>query len=392
MIGMKLTAIDLFCGAGGLSLGLESAGFDVLGAMDSWVRAARTYKQNFRHPVVDSDIHSLSAEDFLVRIGRPGVHVDLVAGGPPCQGFSVQRIGADTDARNDLIFEFARFVVELRPQMFLMENVPGLLGKRGLKLARRFEQLLEAAGFVVRVRRVNTAEYGVPQLRKRIFYFGWLRNAVEPFSFPPPTHSPEQYRTVWQAIGDIASPPADCSPNPADPLHRRTHLSEKNQQRMELIPQGGGFESLPVELRVNCHKNGAAKIGHRYVYGRLSPENPAGTITARFDSFTRGKFAHPYEHRNITLREGARLQTFSDTHFFAGSQEEIAALIGNAVPPLLARVLGEAIYAHLSRAREIPARTIPECLPASRDAVETYRQQALFSDAPETALCHEILD
>jgi DNA (cytosine-5)-methyltransferase 1 len=360
--------------------------------MDSWVRAARTYKQNFRHPVVDSDIHSLSAEDFLVRIGRPGVHVDLVAGGPPCQGFSVQRIGADTDARNDLIFEFARFVVELRPQMFLMENVPGLLGKRGLKLARRFEQLLEAAGFVVRVRRVNTAEYGVPQLRKRIFYFGWLRNAVEPFSFPPPTHSPEQYRTVWQAIGDIASPPADCSPNPADPLHRRTHLSEKNQQRMELIPQGGGFESLPVELRVNCHKNGAAKIGHRYVYGRLSPENPAGTITARFDSFTRGKFAHPYEHRNITLREGARLQTFPDTHFFAGSQEEIAALIGNAVPPLIARVLGEAIYAHLSRAREIPARTIPECLPASRDAVETYRQQALFSDAPETALCHEILD
>jgi DNA (cytosine-5)-methyltransferase 1 len=161
---------------------------------------------------------------------------------------------------------------------------------------------------------------------------------------------------------------------------------------MELIPQGGGFESLPVELRVNCHKNGAAKIGHRYVYGRLSPENPAGTITARFDSFTRGKFAHPYDHRNITLREGARLQTFPDTHFFAGSQEEIAALIGNAVPPLLARVLGEAIYAHLSRAREIPARTIPECLPASRDAVETYRQQALFTDASETGLCHEILD
>jgi hypothetical protein len=130
-------------------------------------------------------------------------------------------------------------------------------------------------------------------------------------------------------------------------------MSELNAERLRHIPPGGGMEHLPVELRVNAHKNGAHKIGHRYVYGRLAPDEPAGTITARFDSFTRGKFAHPFEDRNITLREGARLQTFPDDFRFEGTQEEIAALIGNAVPPLLAERIGRAMARHLQGDPEV---------------------------------------
>lgn len=126
-------------------------------------------------------------------------------------------------------------------------------------------------------------------------------------------------------------------------------MSALNIKRLQHIPPGGGFEDLPVELRVDCHKQGAAKIGHRNVYGRLSPNQPASTITARFDSFTRGRFGHPTKLRNITLREGARLQGFSDSHRFVGTQEEIAALIGNAVPPPLAYVMGRAAFDYLER-------------------------------------------
>ena len=283
-------------------------------------------------------------------MGRLWCEIDLIAGGPPCQGFSVQRIGADHDDRNDLIFEFARFVSEIKPRMFVMENVPGLLGKRGAEFAARFESILTDQGYAVRNVRINAAEFGLPQIRKRIYYYGWLpAGKVPPFSFPAPTHTEGQFHTVGGAIGDL--PPAaalkELTSSTDDLLHRRTRLSALNVERIRLIPPGGGFVDLPVNMRVNCHKGGADKIGHRYVYGRLSADRPASTITARFDSFTRGKFAHPYEDRNITLREGARLQSFPDQFVFTGSQENIAALIGNAVPPVMASVVGAAIHNHL---------------------------------------------
>src|SRR6185436_18146634 len=135
--------------------------------------------------------------------------------------------------------------------------------------------------------------------------------------------------------------------------HRRTRLSALNLARLQHIPPGGGMEDLPIQLRADCHRDGPDKIGHRKVYGRLDPEAPAATITARFDSFTRGRFAHPFEDRNITLREGARLQTFPDTFAFKGTQEEIAALIGNSVPPRLAKEVGTALAAFLRRADTI---------------------------------------
>jgi DNA (cytosine-5)-methyltransferase 1 len=250
-----------------------------------------------------------------------------------------------------------------------MENVPGLVGKRGRELVSAFEKEMAAAGYCVEAVMVNAAEYGVPQTRRRVIYYGW-RQEEAPFRLPGPSHSENEFVSAWDAIGELPSPPEDLTPHPSDELHRRTRLSPLNQRRIELIPPGGGMQDLPVELRVDCHKNGADRIGHRYVYGRLARDKPAATITARFDSFTRGKFGHPREPRNITLREGARLQTFPDRFRFSGTQEEIAAQIGNAVPPLLAEVLGRAVVMWLDG--DGPADRVHSPLQA------TARQLSLF--------------
>lgn len=339
---MGFRALDLFSGAGGLSRGLVEAGFEVVAAVENWDPAIESYRANFpNHLVLNRDIGQLAAKGFdeLKAYGT----LDLLVGGPPCQGFSIQRIGRDQDDRNDLIIGFAGAVVELKPRMFLMENVPGLLGRRGKTIAGEFVSLVTTAGYDVDYKILDAASYGVPQIRRRVFFVGWLRGDSLGFAFPKPLLAEGSYRTVREAIGDLPSPPSDRSSAYEDPLHRRMKLSPKNLERLRYIPPGGGFESLPIELRVDCHKAGAGRIGHRAVYGRLHPDRPASTITARFDSFTRGRFAHPWEDRNISLREGARLQSFPDDFVFHGTQEEIAAQIGNAVPPSLARHMAEAV-------------------------------------------------
>ena len=353
---MSLRAIDLFCGAGGLSLGLKNAGIEIVCGVDNWSVATDTYSANFDHPSLSADVSDLTASDILRLAGAPGAEVDLVVGGPPCQGFSIQRIGSDPDRRNNLVLEFARLVLEFRPRMFLMENVPGLKGKRGRPLAEEFEIRLSTAGYRVRSAILNARDYGVPQSRRRVMFFGWPAGERE-FGFPAPTHTSNEYLTAWDAISDLPSPPEDCTPLPSDPLHRRTQLSPLNLERLRHIPPGGGMEDLPAHLRAACHRRGADQIGHRYVYGRLAPDRPSATITARFDSFTRGKFGHPHENRNITLREGARLQSFPDTFRFIGNQEPVAALIGNAVPPVLATVIAHGIVLTLERPCESPTET-----------------------------------
>lgn len=342
----RFSALDLFSGAGGFSLGLTNAGFSVVGAVDSWDVAVRTHAANFDHPVLPADLSRLAGNDLLRMIGIDAGAVDLLVGGPPCQGFSVQRIGPDHDIRNHLVLEFARLVTEIRPRLFLMENVPGLLGKRGKELVAEFTVRLSKAGYRLTSTTINAADHGVPQIRRRIVFAGWREDSPA-FMFPPSSCRPGDYRTVSDAFDGLPSPPTDLSPHPDDALHRRTRLSPLNQRRIELIPPGGGMQDLPDDLKVDCHKVGADKIGHRYVYGRLAPNRPSATITARFDSFTRGKFGHPVEPRNITLREGARLQSFPDTFKFFGTQEEIAAQIGNAVPPLVAESLAHAAMQYL---------------------------------------------
>jgi DNA (cytosine-5)-methyltransferase 1 len=376
---VPLTAIDLFCGAGGFSAGLLQAGFDIVGAVDAWPVAVETYGLNFTHPVLNADVSELTAATFWKRVGREPVPIDIVVGGPPCQGFSIQRRGNDEDARNDLVSMYARFVCDVRPRMFIMENVPGLLGKRGREILDRFVTTVERGGYGVRYALVNAADFGVPQRRRRVLFFGWRLEDVAPFIPPIPTHSPEKHRTVREALMGLPAPSADrASAASDDPLHYRMRLSDRNVARLRQIPPGKGFESLPVDQRADCHKQGADRIGHRNVYGRLDYDVPSATITARFDSFTRGMFAHPAEHRNITLREGSLLQSFDRDFRFKGTQEEMAALIGNAVPPLLARVMGSAIAEHLlGLPRQAPRRDTSRVV----QRVKRCRQLDLFGRA-----------
>jgi DNA (cytosine-5)-methyltransferase 1 len=345
---MSVNVIDLFAGAGGLSLGLEQAGLQVMLAVDSWQLAVDTYTKNFTHPATCADISALSGHELLDMAAVVPGELDLIVGGPPCQGFSVQRIGQDLDQRNLLVLDFARILIEARPRAFLMENVLGLLGSRGKPIAAELASRLHAAGYTGVMRRVNGVDYGVPQNRRRVLIAG-SRSGEPPVELRDPM--PQRVVTVWDAIGDLAPPAAPGTVSAADPLHVESRLSPLNRKRLALIPPGGGFEDLPPHMRVQAHSAGASAIGHRGVYGRLAPDRPAGTITARFDSFTRGRFAHPYHNRNITLREGARLQTFPDDFFFLGNREEIAAQIGNAVPPRLAHAIGIQLAEQLQAAR-----------------------------------------
>ncbi|MFL9950135.1 DNA cytosine methyltransferase [Paraburkholderia agricolaris] len=353
----KATVIDLFSGAGGLALGLKRAGFDLRAAVEADKWAASTYRKNLGEHLIEADIQKLAASDLLNFAGLARGECDLLVGGPPCQGFSVQRRGVDEDPRNKLVLEFLRCVEGVMPRFFLMENVSGLMSKRGRPFLDAVLDRASILGYKVHQAKLDAADYGVPQLRKRVILVGELTgSSASFFQFPAPIVSADNYKTVRSAIGDLASPPEDGSPHPEISNHaREAKLSALNRERLKYIPPGGGRQDLPEHLQLPCHRNNPL---HRHVevYGRLEWDRPSGTITARFDSFTRGRFAHPIEHRSLTLREGARLQTFPDDFKFEGNREEVAKQIGNAVPPALAEALGTAVMQALSTMRAVPTK------------------------------------
>lgn len=338
----KPTAIDLFAGAGGLSLGLQQAGFDVAVALDNDPVAARSYRAALGDHMICAQIEDVSASDLMQRAGVLPGQCELLAGGPPCQGFSLQRRGTREDPRNRLVLEFMRMVEEIQPRFFLMENVSGLLSKHGRPFLEEFHHRVARLGYVVHTELLDASNFGVPQRRQRAFLIGERTNGEEPkFRFPSP--SVQKVKTVRDAIGDLPSPPADGSQHPDFANHyREARLSALNVERIKHVPQGGGRADLPDHLQLACHRNNATHR-HMDVYGRLAWNAPAGTLTARFDSFTRGRFAHPEEHRSLTIREGARIQTFPDKFVFFGNREDQARQVGNAVPPLLAKAIGSAI-------------------------------------------------
>lgn len=349
----KITVIDAFAGAGGLSLGLKWAGLDLRCAFDANIYAVKTYRRNFKHPILHKRIEEITREELLNAAGLKEGEFDLLVGGPPCQGFSVRRRGEDKDPRNKLVLEFGRLIAELKPTFFLMENVPGLVGRRGKEYLESFKLLLNAEGYELHIAKLDASDFGVPQIRKRVFVVGEkIINGKTFFEFPGEEYKVKEKVTVRQALQGLPSPPDDFTEHPEIANHKRERTSKLNQLRISFVPQGGGREYIPEELQLECHKRASVeKAGHRYSYGRLAWDEPAATITARFDSFTRGKFAHPEENRTITLREGARLQTFPDDFVFEGPKVEVAKQIGNAVPPLLGKVLGLSIIEAFKKRR-----------------------------------------
>lgn len=340
---MDYTCIDSFCGAGGLGLGLKRAGFDILLSFDIDRLCIETIKRNskyFGHPAETADISDMLNGAILKKCELKRGELFLLAGGPPCQGFSVQRRGSDTDSRNDLVLKYGKLIDELFPYFFVMENVTGLAGKRGKTILQQLIENVEEIGYYVYVKLLDAQDYGVPQRRKRYIIVGERKDMGKHYEYPSSTGI---HRTVRDVIGWLPEPPEDGSDHPEISLHRRDKLSELNLQRIRAIKEGQGRDDLPDNLLADCHKVDSSVIGFRSVYGRMAWDDVAPTITARFDSFTRGKFGHPVQDRSISLREGALLQTFPQDFEFVGNKVDIARQIGNAVPPMMAECIGKSI-------------------------------------------------
>lgn len=327
------TAVSLFTGGGGLTLGLEEAGFRTLFATDIEKASADTFARNHPDtPFYLKDIQHFTLEE--IQAAKAGRSVDLVVGGPPCQGFSTLGDQNPADPRNVLFWRFVRMVEWLEAPCFLMENVNYLRTQYGGRFEREIVAAFERRGFRVWVTTLNAADYGCPQVRKRVFFFG--ARMGDSFEWPTPTHGAGRlpYETVWPAIADLASPESDV------PNHEHLRHGDRVIARYRLVPEGGRMpppSELPPEIRRKNFGN---------TYKRLHRDRPSLTLVPGNNAFP----IHPTLHRSLSAREAARLQTFPDSYMLVGNRAEQCRLVGNAVPVALARSIGESIKDFLTAA------------------------------------------
>lgn len=341
--------IDLFAGVGGLSLGFEMAGFDVVLANEHDKSIAESYKHN--HPntkMILANIQDLPIEDTFSKYRGK---VDVVIGGPPCQGFSQKgQRKTINDERNFLFKYFVKVVEFLSPTYFVMENVPNLLTAENGYFKNEIIELFGAKGYTLVTDTLNAADYGVPQNRRRAVIIGKLGGS--------PLNMPIRQRekvTIWDAISDLAyhnsgegSDFEDYQTEPqseyqkhlrrgSDKLynHKSTAHSALAIERLNMIPPNSGKESLPEEHLTKSIYSGT--------WTRMRKDEISVTITTRFDTPSSGKFTHPFLHRAITVREAARIQSFPDTFRFIGTKGSQMKQVGNAVPPLLAKSIAAVI-------------------------------------------------
>lgn len=341
----KLTAIDLFSGCGGLSEGLKLAGFRVLAAVEKDDLAVRTYKANHRGiTILHGDIRDVQATKLRKNLGLDVGELDLLAGCPPCQGFSSLRTrngsAKNRDHRNALIEEMLRFARAFKPKAIMMENVPGLAAHTSFK---RMCRSLRALGYVIAWDVKDAKHYGVPQRRKRLILMAGLRF---PISLAKES---DVLVTVRSAIGAL--------PRPGKSRDSLQNLREDRSPRImdiiRAIPKNGGSRTdIPKSMQLNCHKK---TNGFKDVYGRMAWDKQAPTITGGCFNPSKGRFLHPTQNRAITLREAALLQTFPGDYWFPAdsSKEAVALMIGNALPPSFIRLhAAQIVSAIRSRSNE----------------------------------------
>lgn len=324
----NLIAVDLFAGAGGLSLGLVRAGFRVAAAVELDPHAAASFQLNHKSArVVVDDVRNITARSLCANAGLGGRRLDLLTGCPPCQGFSTLRTrrqrASVADPRNGLILEFLRLIRGMKPRAVVLENVPGLADDPGYRV---FCRALSRLGYNYTAGVVDAAEFGVPQRRRRLVLAALHGTDLPDGLLRPGNHKPT---TVRDGIGDL--PKAGRS---GDPLH---DLPERRSAavlaRIRATPKDGGSRTdLALEDQCLCHQKSS---GFFDVYGRMAWSGPAPTITSGCSNPSKGRFVHPTEHRAITLREAALLQSFPHDYQFDMSRgkEHVAAQIGNAFPP-----------------------------------------------------------
>lgn len=356
---MEMIAVDLFSGAGGVSCGLEKAGIEVNAAIELWGVAANTYERNLgENKVIRKDVRNVKGKEILKKIGIRKNRLFLLAGCPPCQGFSSQQKNkkGEEDERNLLVFEYFRIIDEIRPVFILMENVPGLKNEKKIfdKLLNMFDEI----GYEVRFDVLNAVNYGVPQTRKRLVLHGVRKDVYKKMiakniniDFPKQTHCKlgelnEGNLKRWKTVRDAIShyPQIKCGEShEIIQNHASTNLKEINLERIRLIRKyGGSRNSLPPQLQLDCHNNkdGDKKVGYGDVYGIMDWDKPAPTLTGGCLSYSKGRFGHPEQDRAISAREAATLQTFDDNFIFEGNLQEVAQQIGNAVPVDMAAASG----------------------------------------------------
>jgi DNA (cytosine-5)-methyltransferase 1 len=338
----SLTCVESFCGAGGMSLGIQKAGFDVKLAFDLNEFAVSTYLNSIAPHCIVADASKLSAEEIKERTGLAKGELSLFSGGPPCQGFSKQRRGAHIfeDSRNLLIKDYVNFVKALEPKAFILENVAIFGQIRGKAHLDELAEIL--CDYNLYPCFYNAADYGLAQKRQRFVLVGMSKAFKSIYIKPSPTVS--RWKTVGEVIGDLPEPPEDCSVHSEYFNHQRARVTAVNIERFSHVPQGGGWQDIPYELRLPCHKKvDVGSGGWPDVYGRLKWDGQCPTITGGFDSFTRGRYGHPLKNRPLTPREAARLQGFPDYVHFQGPRQEVRYQIGNAVPPPLAAAISNQV-------------------------------------------------
>ena len=357
----SLKVIDLFSGAGGLSQGFRDAGFELISAVEIDKNLSQTYRENFKKTkIFEEDITKVNSNDLLVNKSN----VDVVVGGPPCQGFSMsgKRIRGNgiflNDKRNKLFKEFVRVIKDLKPKIFLMENVPGILNIYQGKTKNQILSIFKSIGYDTKVKVLLAADYGVPQLRKRAFFIGNNLGIDPEFLFPPKIN--KEYVTVEEAIYDLPFTKSgqgefkskyDKKPiTEYQKIMRRNakslfnHISTKHDDKvlkiMKMLKEGQGRNNLPKNLQTKSIHSGS--------YMRIVKNKPAYTITTRFDTPPVGRVTHPKADRALTAREAARLQSFPDNFIFLGKRTHVGIQIGNAVPPLLAYEVAKNIKIRLT--------------------------------------------
>lgn len=354
-----MIAVDLFAGAGGMCLGLERAGINVVLANEIEKQFSETHKANFPGcRMVTADIKDM---DFKKEVSEMGLErVDLVAGGPPCQGFSTVGKKDRDDPRNSLFEQFLRCVDELDPNYIIFENVSGFKRLYSGEAYKRTVEGMRSRGFSCISSVLNAAHYGTPQTRERTIIIGW-KEGLGPVEMPAATYGPGKnpFITLWEAISDLPDLKAGGSSSEyktppqneyqrlmrsGDPVlkdHSCSNYGEKMKLVISKVPPGGSIVDVPEELRPKGYFNNT--------YARLLPDRPGGTITRNFGTPSSSRCIHPFQDRALSTREGARIQGFPDSFTFKGGKGSKNLQIGNAVPPFLAEAIGRELMRSAAR-------------------------------------------
>lgn len=346
---MPNAVVDLFCGVGGLTHGLQLAGLNVVAGIDNEDSCEYAYTANNDARFILADITHVVAEDILPLY--PENYTRILVGCAPCQPFSKYtkryRKDGNRDEKWKLLYDFSRLVGIVEPSIVAMENVPELANEA---VFLDFVATLQNLNYHIYKDIIYCPNYGVPQDRKRLVL---LASRLGEISLIPPTHTQEDYITVRQAIGGL-HPITDGEVDAIDKMHQASRLSEINRKRIRQSIPGGTWRDWDIELQLPCHRRNTGR-GYSSVYGRMYWDRPSPTITTQFYGIGNGRFGHPEQDRALSLREGAILQSFPPDYKFLKdgrivNKRKLGTQIGNAVPVELGRAIGLSIILNLEKA------------------------------------------